>query len=346
MGLFTPAGVVGLELDTGVIRAVELKGKSRSASLTAAGTIDIPEDAVVEGVVADPGAVAKALNELWNKARLSRGHIVLGISNQGVLMRMATFPKLPAKKMAQIIRFQAGDYIPIPLTQSVFDFSVVGESTGQSGPVLDVLLVAARRDLLDKSLTALDQAGLKPVVVDASALALMRTIPKDEFSRTVILADISNSLSLLMMVSGGVPLITRVIPHSLQTYAKEVELPLSEILSVSRQVAAAVEEGAGPSGGVEPVHRWWQVLAGEIRTTIGYHLAQRSEGSVDLVVLSGRGAKIPGLPGFLQQELGIPVEVNKPLTAITGSIHAGVDIDQEEPEFAVSIGLAMRGLEV
>lgn len=334
-------------MDTGVIRVVELKGKLSSATLTAAVKIAIPERAVVEGLVADPGLVAEALGELWRINKLSRSDIVLGVSNHGVMMRLAAFPKIVEKKLAQTISFQAGEYFPIPLAKMVFDFSVIGESTGESGPVLDVLLVAARRDLLEKSLGALNQVNLKPIVIDPSALALMRTIPKNKLSGTVVLADISNGLSLLMMVTGGVPHIARVIPHSLQTYARESELPLTEILrDTAQQVAVTKEEGQGQFWGFETAYRWGMALAGEIRSTIGYHLSQRSEGAVDLIVISGGGVKIPGLPALLEEELGIPVEVNNPLGEISGSSQTGgIDMSKEGPEFAVSFGLALRGLE-
>lgn len=343
MGLFKPTGAAGVELDTGVIRVVELKGKAGSATLTAAGKIDLPEGAVAEGVVADQEAVTKALQELWSKAGIGKSSVVLGISNQGVLMRLANFPKMPEKKLAQAVRFQAGEHFPIPLNQMVFDFSVVGEASGENGPLLEVLLVAARRDMLDKSLKALAGAGLQPDVVDTSPLALMRTVPKEKFTTTVLLADISNGLSTLVLVDGGVPRFARVIPHSLSTYAKELDQPLAEILGGARQAAAASEGRQDPA---ETLEEWGRVLANEIRSSVGYYLSQKSEGSVDLIMLSGRGARIPGLAVILRDELSVPVEVVKPTAGITGSSQiSGVDLQREGPEFAVSIGLALRGLE-
>lgn len=343
MGLFKPAGAAGVELDTGVIRVVELKGKAGSATLTSAGQIDLPEGAVVEGVVADQGAVSKALQELWSRAGISKSNVVLGISNQGVLMRLANFPKMPEKKLAQAVRFQAGEHFPIPLNQMVFDFSVVGETKGENGTVLEVLLVAARRDMLDKSLKALAGAGLQPTVVDASPLALMRTVPREKFKTTVLLADISNGLGTLTLVDGGVPRFARAIPHSLSTYAREMDLSLAEVLGGIRQAAAASEGRQDP---VATLEEWGKALANEMRSSAGYYLSQKSEGSVDLVMLSGRGARIPGLGVILREELKVPVELVKPTAGIAGSSQVGsVDLQREGPEFAVSIGLALRGLE-
>jgi len=90
VGLFGRAGVVGLEMDTGVIRAVEVKGK---AELVSAGMVEIPEEAVVEGSVANVSQVSEALGRLWAEARFASREVVLGILNQGVITRMINFPR-------------------------------------------------------------------------------------------------------------------------------------------------------------------------------------------------------------------------------------------------------------
>ena len=346
MGLFKSDGAVGLELDTGTIRAVELAGTGHAANLAAAGQIGIPDDAVVEGVVADPGAVADALRQLWNQAGLRSRNVVLGVSNQGLLMRMANLPRVPEKKLAQLMQFQAGDYFPIPLPQLVFDFAVVGEINGENGPEQEILLVAARREQLNTSLAALESASLQPVVVDASPLALMRTVTEVQLTGTVAMLDISNGLSTLLLASGGIPRFARVIPHSLQGYARERGLPLSELLEGNRQVAAAGELLLAKPGDTGSPGDWGMVLAAEVRSSIEFYLAQRSDTGLDLVVLSGRGALIGGITEFFRSQLEVPVEVVEPLAVITGPVEAGgVDLRRCGPEFAVSIGLAMRGLE-
>ena len=121
MGLCSPSKAVGLEMDTGVLRVVEMKGTARTASISAAAQIEIPAHAVVEGVVVDVDAVADALGQLWSRARIKNRNVVLGISNQGVLMRLANLPRVPTKKLSQVLAFQAGEYFPIPLDQLVFD---------------------------------------------------------------------------------------------------------------------------------------------------------------------------------------------------------------------------------
>lgn len=343
MGLFKPSAAVGLELDTGVIRAVEVSGTLRSTALVKAEQIEIPKEAIVEGVVEDINVVADALNKLWAKARISNREVVLGVSNQGVLMRLANFPKMPGDKLAKMLRYQAGEYFPISLSELVLDYAVVGEVQGETGPQLEVLLVAARQDMLGQYLQTLSTASLTPKVVDASPLALMRTLPETRLSGTVILVDISNGMSTLLLVVAGVPRFVRMIPNALQSLAGKNVSPVPDVFETEQQAAITLEDEGEPG---DLSSRWGMVLANEIRSSIGYYIAQRDAITVDCLVLSGRGARADGMPEFLQSELGVPVEIINPLAGFKGPVQVrNIDWGKEGPDFAVSIGLALRGLE-
>jgi type IV pilus assembly protein PilM len=342
MGFFGEAGVVGLEMDTGVIRAVELRGKPGKVRLLAAGRVELPESAVVDGVVNDASAAGSALERLWSKSRFSSRDVVVGTYNQGVLMRLVSFPKVPKEKLAQALRLQAGDYFPIPLSQMVLDFAVVGESENkENGLQYDVLLVAARRAQLDNCLDALKYSRLQPKIVDASPLALLRSLAPEKTAGTVVLLDISNGLSSLLLVSKGVPRFARVIPVSLRHYMEALGLVVDETSTVEeREDVAAARQGGG-----QPLEKWAAELAGEVRSSISYVAKQENWGEVEMILLSGRGARIPNLPVLLADQLGVAVEVVKPLAKVSGVGSSDVNWETEGPDFAVSVGLALRGLE-
>ncbi len=347
MVLLKNAGGVGLEFDTGVIRVVELKGTARNASPLAAGQLEIPAEAVVEGVVADSVAVAGALSRLWEITGIGAREVVLGVSNQGVLMRMATFPKILEKKLSQTLHYQAADYFPLPMEQMVLDFSVIGETAGQNGPGLEVLLIAARRDMLEKNIGAVLEAGLEPKVVDASALALVRMLPGVYLSRTVLLADISNGLTTLVLASGGVPRFSRVLSHSLQSLVKEMDLTLVGLLGTDELVAATADDArqTTPGGGILP-GQWGIVLANEMRSSIGYYQAQPGAGAVESVLLSGRGSRIAGLAAMLQEMLELPVELLASGHRVSSLERLrGITEDRDIQDFTMCTGLALRGLE-
>lgn len=349
MGLFRKKCTVGLEFDTGVIRAVELAGTAQRASVRAMGQVEIPEAAVAEGVVVEPKVVGKALERLWAGSRFRSREVVLGLSNQGVLTRLARFPKLAPAKLAQAVRLQSGEYFPIPMSQLVMDYAVVGEIASDDGPVSEVLLVAARRDLVDRSLHALALAGLRPKVVDASALALLRVLPASKLDGTFALVDIANGLSNFLVMSGKVPRLARLLQVSLLGCAREMGLALSEILPEREVRQTGVEELViDPSNSPQDraLVEWGVQAAAEIRSSISYFSAQNSGQSVDVVLVSGRGARAPGFVAVLQEELGVPVEIISP----PGHVKDRRQLRESQlplggPGFAVSMGLALRGLE-
>lgn len=331
MGLLGEAGMVGLELDTGTIRGVELKGKNGKVRIAAAGQVAIPEGAVVEGVIHDEKAVSDALDRLWLEARFGSRQVVLGAFNQGVMMRLVTFPKVPREKLEPALRLQAGDYFPIPMSQLVLDMAVVGEVQSEAGPQYEVLLVAARKAHLEKCLQVMRESRLKVQVIDASPLALMRALPKDMLAGTVALVDLAIGVSSLLVIVDGVPRYARVLPVSLQRYLAELKPP------------ADAQEGGAYAASWE---RFGRSVAGEIRSSVSFFVRQDSLSDLDRVVLSGSGAQTAGLAGVLSDELGVAVNVADPLARVKAPGDLGIDWAQEGAAFMVCIGLALRGMEV
>ena len=217
MGLWGKS-VVGLEMDTGMIRAVEVKGKNGAAKVVAAGEYPLPEKAVVEGVVQDVEAVSAALQDLWREARFKSRDVVLGVFNQSVLLRLINFPKVPKEKLAQAIRLQAGDYFPIPLSQLEFDFAVVGETEEDGESKHRILLVAAKQSDLQQSIAAVVGSKLNPQVIDASLLALLRTMPPERHRGTAVMVDLALGVSSIVLAVDGMPRYARVLSVNLRDY--------------------------------------------------------------------------------------------------------------------------------
>ena len=206
--------------------------------------------------------------------------------------------------------------------------------------------MAVRRDMLEKSLAVLAAASLKPKIVDDSPLALLRTFTADSLAGTIVLADISNGLTTLLLAANGIPRFARVIPHSLQYISQELHVELPQVLEAMQQASSAMEPGGDAGFGNSMPVEWGVTLAREIRSSIGYYLAQNTDSVVDRVVLSGRGARVNDLPEILQDELGVAVEIINPLAKVKVTAKLpSVNLEQEGPDFAVCIGLALRGLE-
>ena len=333
-----PSGAVGLELDTDTIRVLELRSKGKSVYPAVVEQISIPAEAVVEGTINDVDAVTDALINLWAKARISKREVVLGLSNQGIIMRSAFFPKRVEKKLAQVIRFQAEDLFPIPIAELVVDYSVIGD-TGNGGDQIEVLLVGAKRDMLEKCLQALAGAGLTPEIIDTSFLALTRLLNHRHLTETLVVVDIANGNCTLLLVENGKPRFARFIQHSLKSYTGEMHLALEAL----DQAAVATDEPEMSDNNLS--NNRYSVLIGEIRNSVGYYVARHDEINVNSLLLSGRGARLPGLKEYKEQHLNVPVTKIEPPAKLVLSHSTSLLYGPDEwLDFAVCTGLAMRGL--
>jgi type IV pilus assembly protein PilM len=174
--------VVGLDIEAGSIAATEIQANGK-VTVARHGVASLEPGVFREGEVSDAEALGNALKELFSKHKLSR-NVRIGIANQRVAVRSLRLPAIEkADELETAIRFQAQDHIPMPLDQAVLDWQVVGHSTGPEGQrQMDVVAVAARRDMLAGVMDALRRASLRPVGIDHSAFGMIRALQHAEHS--------------------------------------------------------------------------------------------------------------------------------------------------------------------
>ncbi len=327
---------VGLEIDTGTARAVEASGNARSPKIINMAETGLPTGAVEEGMVVQPREVGYSLRNLWNSRAIRHNRVLLGISNQGVLVRFTTVPKAPPDKLGNVVSFHAQELLPLSLDAVVMDYTVIGEGTDPEGnPILEILLVAARRDMLNNFLEALEVAGLEPEDIDVSTLALRRILPEAAINRTVGVINVANGFSSILVVDRGEPRLARLVSIKLADLASELGSSLEAVLN-----EAAVDSGDRRA----KVTSWANNLIYEARSSLTYYQGQENANDIEALVLNGRGARLPGINSRLEEALTLPVRVVNPFSGFAnadkfeGSGLKAVD-------YAISAGLARRGLE-
>jgi type IV pilus assembly protein PilM len=329
--------LVGLEIEAGSIGAAEVRTNG-SAQLAATASIAIPPGAFHDGEVTDPDAVAEALRSLFAANKLSR-RVRLGIANQRVVVRTLRLPTIEdPTELDSAVRFTAQEQIAMPLEQAVIDHRVVGGAPAVEGapPQIDVIVVAARRDMIAASLKPLRDAGLEPVGVDLSAFAMIRalaaaaaTAPTTEAevvdgqpARTAVLYCNVGDVSNLAVARGRSCLFTRVSPIGLDDIAEN----LSSGTQLSSEHARMWLQHVGLSdpaeqieGDPETVARTRSALEtgaasllDELRLSLDFYGAQEAALPVDRIVLCGPGSAIPGLTEMMEPSLGMPIEIGMP----------------------------------
>ncbi|MDX6609957.1 MAG: type pilus assembly protein PilM [Solirubrobacterales bacterium] len=325
------SGLVGLEIEAGSIAAAEVR--NGDAHLAGAGTVPLAPEAFRDGEVIDPGAVAAALRELFDAHTLGK-RVRLGIANQRVVVRTLRLPAIedPAE-LSAAVRFAAQEQIAMPLDQAVMDHRVVGGVGAVDGaaPQVDVIVVAARQDMIAASLEPLKDAGLEPVGVDLSAFGMIRALSKatdpataseGQSTPAAVLYCNVGDVTNLAIAKGRACLFTRVSPVGLEDIGGNfasatgltlehaqmwldhvgLALPLEQVEGDPETIArarTALETGAS-------------ALVDELRLSLDFYGAQEGGVPVQRIVLCGPGSTIPGLAAHMEPVLGLPISIGRP----------------------------------
>jgi type IV pilus assembly protein PilM len=228
--------LVGLAIEPGLIVAAK-SHVNGTLVVDNAAYAQVDPDVVRDGEVNDTAALVEALTEMFKSSKLER-RVRIGIANQRIMMRRIELPPLTdPTEIRQAVRFQAQDEIPMPIESVVLDYHSLGISEGPSGPRLQVLIVAARRDMVERVLQAARLAGLQPEGVDLAAFGMIRALrPADAGETEQILYLDVGGLTNLAISRGPVCEFTRVISWGVEQIAGDVASRCAMPLDAARQL--------------------------------------------------------------------------------------------------------------
>ena len=357
---------VGLDIDRGAIKAVELSLRGGEYTLRHVGYHRLPPGTIVDGEVADEGLLAEEIDEFWDAHAFGNKSVYLGIANRNVVARVLEFPPMDPDDLEGAVGYEAEEHIPMPLDESVLDHVVLGPR-GEAGEGDRVLVVAAQREMVRRYTSAVRSGGLRAVGVDVKALALTRSALPGEFfaeEGAVVLLDVGTEVSNLVVAEGETPVLTRFVPVGFSDFvgavARAADLPDDEAekRALDPRTGLGDEPEEGPESGEESgdwdpalaydarrgLEEAARDLAEEVRSSIEYHHAQPRAREVSRLLLSGEGALVAGLASHLGELLGLPAENARPAEKITAN-RSNVSDEQlraMEPVLAIALGLAME----
>jgi type IV pilus assembly protein PilM len=335
--------VVGLDIEPGYVAAVQ--GSPGRVAVEKAACAALAPGAMHDGEVLDVEALAEALRDLFGQHKLSK-KVRLGVANQRIVMRAVDLPPLTdAKEIASAVRFQAQDHIPMPLEQAVLEHQVLGTVETPEGPRTRAMVVAARRDMIDRLLEAVRRAGLSPQGVDLSAFAMIRALYRPDASGPVVYVNVGG-LTNLAVAEGSTCTFTRVIPYGIESMAGE----LAERRGLTLEHAHGWLGHVGLRDPVDTIDgdelivgEARAVLADgarrvgdEVRNSLDFHSAREGSTAIAKAVLTGPAVAIPGFTEEVEAQIGLPAEVGLVAEAKPGAF-GGVDAGR----LAVAAGLTL-----
>lgn len=343
-------GVIGLDIGTTHVRAAEMQISGRGASaqptLMRYGEVALPPGAVRDGEVEDAATVSGALKRLWTEAKFTTRDVNIGVGNQRVVVRELDLPWMPLPQLRGSLAFQVQDLLPMSTDEALMDFYPTGELENATGKMMHGMLVAATRDTVRANVMAVEGAGLRPQLVDLNPFALLRAIVRgDLVNRTVAVVDIGARITQVVITAGGMPQFVRILPtggqNATDAIAGAMGISAPEAENIKREVGIGFAVSPDLAPAAEAISGVVRPLIEAVRNTFVYYAGNHPGAGIDVVVLTGGGAHLPGFGQYLSSASRLPVTIGDPLASIrvAKSVHSE-NLARQSSLLVMPIGLA------
>ena len=284
-------GVIGFEFNSYEIRAVEMTKSSGGYSLVAFGKQALESGVVEEGFIRDAEKFSDAFLKLMREKSFVTENIVLGVNNENVVLRYASFPKVPDDKLRNMIFLQAQEFMPIPVQEMEMDYLVAGESVNaDEQEMVDVVLVGARKIMLDQLINVFGAAKKTLLDVEPSSFALCRTASMVNPDKCYCMLNVSNGIINFLFVKG----------ESMQT-VRSIAIPDRHFDAVQNiYKGEATEEDMDEAAGM---------LVSELNASISYYVSQHPMDPVDVVYFMADIDNAKQIKDRMESSVSLPVEI-------------------------------------
>jgi type IV pilus assembly protein PilM len=342
-GLGKKGKTVGLDIGSGVIKVAVIDHGGSEPELSTVALAPVLPDAIVEGEIMDPGVVADSIRSLLSTAGVKEKRVVVAVGGRDVIIKKIQVDRMKESEAFDVVRWEAQQHVPFDIEGVELDFQILDPDA--DGVQMDVLLVAAKRELVANRLAILSEAGLESRIVDVDAFALHNAFEvnyPDAMQGVTALVNIGNEVTNVNLLQDGVPLLTR----DLSLGTKKIREDLQRDSGVSAEDADKMLQGIQQSSDLDPhvQTRGEEIAVGLERASAFLQTASRDAGSVQKVYCSGGGARIPGLTQNLADRLRVPVEAANPMQRlrVADGVFDSLNVDEVGPLLMLAVGLALR----
>ncbi len=346
---------LGLDIGSNSVKLIQLKEVRRRGevgfALQSFGMKPLPPEAIVDGALMNSTAIVQAIQELISELKIKQRDVAIGVSGHSVIIKKISMPRMTQDELEESIQWEAEQYIPFDVKDVNIDTQILNADANDQTGQMDVLLVAAKKDMINDYTTVVSEAGLTPVVVDVDAFAVQNMfganydLPTNE---TVVLINAGASVVNINILTNGYTVFTRDVTIGGNQFTEEIQ----KQLNVSYEEAEALKIGGGrndadavvPQEVERVMSQVAEQVAGEIQRSLDFYAGTAAEANFSKVFISGGTAKIPALFKTIENRVGVPVEILNPFKNIE------IDNRRFDPNFimdvapmaAVAVGLALR----
>jgi type IV pilus assembly protein PilM len=341
--------LVGLDIGSSAVKAIELRRKGGSYELVNFGIETLGQDTVVDGAIMDALSVSSAIEKIFTENRIKTKNVATSVSGHSVIVKRVTVGATSEEELYNAIPYEAQQHIPFDMTDVNLSYQSLGASPAGNGT--DVMLVAVKREKILNHTNVLSQAGKIPTVVDYDGFAVYNAfevnyeVPPEEMAA---LLNIGASIMNIVIARGGNPLFTRDVSvggnQYTDTLQKELDLSFEDAEKLKQGVEVA---NVTPDQKLPHLRSVTEILMLEIQKTFDFFRQTTSTENVQHIYISGGTAKIEGLVDQLKAEFNIPVELINPFQGVVVDAKKfDVDyVNEVAPRMSVAVGLALRSFD-
>jgi type IV pilus assembly protein PilM len=357
----TSASLVGVDIGSSSVKAVELKEKRGQYELVTLALNNLSQDVIVDGAIVDATSLSSAIEKIFDENKISTPNIATSVSGRSVMVKKIIVTASNEEELELAIQQEAMQNVQLDLTSFNLNYYVLGPvqerdsldwraDRYRGARQMEVLLLAVQREKLQSHTNVLVQANKNPVVIDIDAFALQNAFElsyEPQPDQTVALLNIGASLTNVNITRGGVPLFTWDIPMGGNQYTdvlqKELDLTVEEAEKLKMGVEVARIQ---PHAELPHLKSASESLLFEVQNAFAaFH--ETAPDPIQAVYLAGGTARIRGLADVLRAELKTPVEILDPFR----KVHFNPDkfdanfIAALAPRMTVAVGLALRSFD-
>jgi len=337
--------VVGVDIGSHAVKVCQLKQSGKKHFIVALGSAVLPDGAVDDGTLNDPEVVSEIISQLFENLKIKNKKIGFSISGYSVIVKKISLAVMDDSEIEDHIMEEAEQYIPFDIEDVYLDFQDL-KTNASGGDRTDVILVAAKREIVDDYLEMLEGLNLKPVIVDVDGFALENTYEfNHQKTENVALIDIGASKMNINILSNGVSVVARDIIVGSRQLTEQIQntfdIEFEEAESLKLGNTAVTDKQQEINEIFTSTCTQWVF---EIKKAIDIYQSNHPEQPLAKLVLSGGGSKVVGLADFLVQETGLPVELFNPFLNMKSN-KKKIDPDYLNsiaPEMAIATGIALR----
>jgi type IV pilus assembly protein PilM len=353
--------LVGLDIGSHAIKLVEIEDTKKGRILKNFGVIGLPQDAIVEGAIKEMEIVSSAIKTLYKNMKIKNKNVVTSISGYSVIVKKISIQKRGEAELDASIQDEAEQYIPFDINDVNLDYEILtppgeeeaekrGEGDKGDKSLMDVMLVAAKKDIVEDYVSLLHLTGLSPAILDVDAFALQNAfeLSADNISGCYALVNVGAEELGINAIKNGVSIFTRDSSYG----GYQINEAIMSKFDVSYEEAEKIKLGGTKidhkdKGALEEI--FTSVISGwvnEIKRALDFLATTYPDETIEKIVISGGSCRFPGFQKYLELETEIPVIELNPFgnLQVNDKMFDPKYLTYMAPQAAIAVGLALRSV--